>query len=182
MRVLPKIFMFIILLISSSITIIIILVLVFHFNPQGSGSSRELTSINESKKYGVFVEEYYNPKNEIIFMDNKKLEIDEAWIEKDWIYNNWSMPKVTNKGVYGLCLVFKKNVDIYFKDKITFQWNGGKRGFALQKEQDDKTWNIVSIWSKRFNNEDTLMVFATKYSTLTKNYDTLTSFILIKKS
>jgi len=50
-----------------------------------------------------------------------------------------------------------------------------------KNELTDKTWNQVSIWSKGYTYDDTLNVFVTKYNSDSKTYDTMTSFILVKK-
>lgn len=154
---------------------------IFKFNISIVGSRDELRSVKESKEYGVFVSEYYSPEGYILYPDNQRLYIKESWIEHDWVYNNWSKPTIVGKGVYGLCLVFNEEMDDYFRFRMSFQWKRGKRGYAKENELTDKTWNQVSIWSKGYTNDDTLNVYVAKYYYETQTYDTLTSFILVKK-
>lgn len=169
--------LFIILLLTS-----IILIFVFHLNPQGSGSNDELRSVKESKEYGVFISEYYSPEGYISLPDNDKLYIMESWVEHDWIYNNWSKPTIVGKGVYGLYVVFKEPIILNAENQEnSYQWKNGVRYFDGKDSDYRGKLNQFSIWSNDFKIEDTLKIYVSKYHSEEKRYDTLTSFILVKK-
>jgi len=171
----------IMLTILTVIAIAIFILYIFKFNISRAGSRDELRSVKESKEFGVFVAEYYSPEGFILYPDNQKLYIKESWVDNDWVYNNWSKPEI-NKGVYGLYVSFKEPINSSIANQnYSYQWRNGKCLCNIGAIDYRGPLHQFSIWSDIYKKEDTLKVYVAKYYSESQTYDTLTSFILVKK-
>jgi hypothetical protein len=159
-----------------------IMIYCFHWSPIEAGSSNPINTITECKSFGVFASEYYSPSGNIEFPEGQKLFITESWVEKSWHYNDWSEPIITTPPAYGLTITFKETTEENFDDgQLSFQCNDGNRNTTFSKKSQFKAPEIVTVWFREYYYDDTLMVYVAKWDRDDSSYDTLTSFILIKK-
>lgn len=60
------------------------------YNPILGGSPGWSKSISESQNRQVFVDQYYPNTNPVILNDTLKLTVSEAWLERMWVYEDYS--------------------------------------------------------------------------------------------
>jgi len=78
-------------------------------------------NIEESKERGVFIKEYYSPKNPIVINDSIQFEIKGAWLEYQWRQSYGSKNNTAKYKEYQIRINTSKELP----KRVDFAWSIG---------------------------------------------------------